>query len=333
MAFVPVFIMGVPRSGTTLLRVMLDSHSQIAAPPETPWLSGAYGPESSLRALLQDLMEGPYGAVRNVSGVEPDHVLAAGRRFLEELFAPYLKDKNKHVLVFKTPQDIRHVGFLMKFMPDARFIHITRDGRDVCMSQMAKKGSFFRDLKEFGRLSYANTFRRWVEWEQRVRDALYRQGVHVARIRYEDLTADPRTELQKLTDFLGVPFEAKMLDYASSEHDLPAWEAGSTDVAARKGVSAASIGKWRRAKMTTEMMYTLTKYDAFLVGLGYPSSDISPGILDRILLAAFPFVKAPADLGAALLTISKKRARSMLSAAAVLGLVAIGLFASIPGIF
>ena len=51
MAFSPIFIVGVPRSGTTLLRVLLDSHSGILALPETPWLSGAYGGPLSLRQL------------------------------------------------------------------------------------------------------------------------------------------------------------------------------------------------------------------------------------------------------------------------------------------
>src|SRR5438046_2599807 len=67
LAFAPIFIIGVPRSGTTLLRVLLDSHSEIAGLPETPWLLGAYGSEISLKAMLSGLIDGPYGAVRNVT--------------------------------------------------------------------------------------------------------------------------------------------------------------------------------------------------------------------------------------------------------------------------
>src|SRR5215472_7987272 len=130
-AFAPIFIVGVPRSGTTLLRVLLDSHSEIAALPETPWLLGAYGPDPSLRAVLQGLIDGPYGAVRNISGVDEDDVLAAGSALLERLFAPMLQARNKTHLVLKTPADIRHLDFLIRLLPAARFIHITRDGRDV----------------------------------------------------------------------------------------------------------------------------------------------------------------------------------------------------------
>ena len=327
-AFTPVFIIGVPRSGTTLLRVLFDSHSQIAALPETPWLLGAYGSDASLRGLVEDLTDGPYGAVRNVSGIEPSDALAAGRRFLEELFKPVLIKKNKRHLVFKTPHDIRHLDFLTKFMPDARYIHITRDGRDVCLSQLAKKGSFFRDLKEFGRLSYANAFRRWAEWEQHIRSALYRDGIHVAHIRYEDLVKDPHNELRRLCDFLNVPFERGMLDYAAMEHDYPAWEAGSTDVAARNGISTDSLGAWRRTKITTEMLYTLNKYDDFLVSLGYPSNRLSPNFWDRLSIVFFRLVKRPIDLASSALRHWRNRrsfpalALRVLSTVALLGLTA-----------
>ena len=53
----PIFIIGVPRSGTTLLRVILDSHTQIAAAPETPWILGGYGSAFSLRMMICDLIE------------------------------------------------------------------------------------------------------------------------------------------------------------------------------------------------------------------------------------------------------------------------------------
>jgi hypothetical protein len=297
MAFTPVFIIGVPRSGTTLLRVLLDSHSEIAALPESPWLLGAYGGDCSLRSLLLDLIDGPYGVVRNISGIAPEHVLTAGRRLLDALFDPFLRREDKRMLVFKTPDDIPYLDFLIKLAPDACYIHITRDGRDVCLSQLAKKGSFFQDLKSFGRLSYANVFRRWVEWERRVRQMLYQPGIRVCHIGYEDLIADPRAALARITAFLGVDFEPAMLDYAATRHDYPSWEAGSTDVAGRDGISAASIGQWRKARMTTEMRYTLAKYDPFVVSLGYPSSAIATGPLDRVKIALFLLTRPVVDGG------------------------------------
>jgi hypothetical protein len=294
-ASAPIFIVGVPRSGTTLLRVLLDSHSQILALPETPWLLGTYGDDASLRGLLNGLSEGRYGIVRNVAGMEREDVRQAGLNFLEKLFRPMLARRGKSVVAFKTPADIRHLDFVTEFLPDARYIHITRDGRDVAMSQLAKKGRFFHDLREYRRLSYANVFRRWVEWEQKVRATLYRGGLKVVHLRYEDLIADPERELRRIMDFLGLPFEHAMLDYAAQDHDYPAWEAGSTDVAGHGGISAQSVAKWRGAKMSIEMLHTLLRYDPFLVELGYPSSGLKPNWSARMAVAGFPLVKPVLD--------------------------------------
>jgi protein-tyrosine sulfotransferase len=289
--FSPIFIVGVPRSGTTLLRVLLDSHSAILALPETPWISGAYGGPLSLRQLLLDLAEGPYGVARNVAGIGPEHVLRAGASFLEQLFEPALKARDKSVLAFKTPSDIPHLEFLTALLPDARYIHITRDGRDVALSQLSKKGSFFLDLRGYRSLSYANVFQRWVEWEQKARSVLYRGGLHVFHLRYEDLIADPAGEMNRVMVFLGLNFEQRMLDYAAQSHDYPKWEAGSTDVAQRQSVSNRSVGKWRKEKRSIEVIHTLARHDEFLVSLGYPSSELGSGLGQRLAVTGYAVVR------------------------------------------
>jgi hypothetical protein len=270
--------------------VLLDSHSEIAALPESPWLLGTYGTDFSLRSLLEDLVSGPFGVVKNVSGVAAEDVYAAGRRFLEELFAPVLRKSNKRIVVFKTPDDIRYLDFLVTLLPDARYIHITRDGRDVAMSQLAKKGSFFKELRSFGQVTYANTLRRWVDWEKHIRATLYRPGIEVVHLRYEDLVTAPGRELQRITAFIGVPFEEAAIDYAARPHDYPQWEAGSTDVARHSSISTDSIGTWQRIEPTTEMLYALRKHDAYLVSVGYRSSNLALSLRQRAATALFGLV-------------------------------------------
>lgn len=291
MSFSPIFIVGVPRSGTTLLRVLLDSHSRILALPETPWVSGAYGGPLSLRQLLLDLADGPYGAAKNVAGIDREAILEAGRVFLEKLFEPALAAREKTMVAFKTPSDIPHLEFLTDLLPGARYIHITRDGRDVALSQLAKKGSFFLELRGYRSLSYANVFRRWVEWEQKAVSALSRPGLKVCHLRYEDLIADTERQLRRLTDFLEIPFESRMLDYADHAHDYPKWEAGSTDVVQRRSVSDGSVGKWQKQTKTLEILHTLRRYDPYLVGMGYPSSNISLGPVQAALVTAYGLVR------------------------------------------
>jgi hypothetical protein len=330
-SFAPIFIIGVPRSGTTLLRVLLDSHSEIAALPETPWLLGAYGPEPSLRGVLSGLIEGPYGTVRNIAGVEADHVFAGGRALLETMFAPVLAARNKKRLAFKTPADIRHLNFLLKLMPNAFYIHITRDGRDVAMSQIAKKGSFFSDLKEYRRIGFANLLKRWAEWEERIRGLLYRDGIRVVHVKYEDLIADPARELQRITAFLGVPFEAAMLDYGSRKHDYPSWEAGSTDVARNTRISGDSAGKWRRAKMTIEMIHALMKYEHDLVAFGYSENGIAPAPGRRLLADLFPLMSPFLETASQLKRLLRPLSKNRLRLAACGGLVLLAVQFLIPG--
>ena len=94
----PIFIIGVPRSGTTLLRIILDSHSQIAGASETPWILGSYGPESSFRNLLDSLIRDKLGPVNNLPGIDEKVIMESGRLFLNRLFQAYLVKKKKQIL-------------------------------------------------------------------------------------------------------------------------------------------------------------------------------------------------------------------------------------------
>lgn len=294
-SFVPVFILGVPRSGTTLLRVVLDSHSRVSGLPETPWLTGSYGPEISLRALLTMLSEHESGVVANVSGVLPDDVMAAGREFLAALFRSHLGRGNKNILIFKTPDDIQYLEFLAALYPKAKYIHIYRDGRDVALSQMAKKGSFFKSLGDFGAFNFRNVLRRWYVWENKVRRVVGEAGLDCLSLRYETLVASPEAELRRLCDFLGIPFEDEMLRYAEADHDYPSWEAGSTDVKAKGGIDTSSVYKWQKVKADAEMLYACREYEHFLVELGYPASNLRSGPWDRLALKAYPLTVAVSE--------------------------------------
>jgi hypothetical protein len=233
--------------------------------------------------------------------------LHAGSVFLEQLLEPALRARGKSVPAFKTPSDIPHLEFITDLLPHARYVHITRDGRDVALSQLSKKGSFFLELRGYRSLSYANVFRRWVEWEQKARAVLDRGDLKIFHLRYEDLIADTEFELRRLTDFLGLPFEPQMLDYTRHRHDYPEWEAGSSDVVQRRSVSDTSVGKWRRQARTVEVLHTLKRYDPFLVSLGYPSSDLSAGGVQAVLIAGYGLIQPVMDV----LSLLARRARPL----------------------
>jgi protein-tyrosine sulfotransferase len=265
----PVFIIGVPRSGTTLLRVLLDSHPRIAGAPETAWIAGGYG-ERSLKELLLFLCNSEIGPVRNLSGVDRNTLLLAGRRFLDAIFEDYLRARDRSFLVLKTPDDVLHVEFLLNLYPDAKFIHIHRDGRDVACSTNSQKGRFFGvELPGYGELNVGIALKRWYDWDSKVR-ALFATGRFDYRnICYEELVQKPENPLAEMTKFIGVRFQPDMTNYALQEHEYPSWEAGSSDVQKKEKIDATGVGRWREQIPKTHWDQIDRLYGDYLEGLGY----------------------------------------------------------------
>jgi hypothetical protein len=245
--FAPIFILGVPRSGTTLLRILLDTHSEIAGAPETSWLAGGYG-KFSLREFLDYLCEDQLGPAQNLSGVTPAVVKLAGKEFITSILRQYLLARKRRYLVLKTPDDIRYLRFILEFFPNSKYIHICRDGRDVACSTVAQKETFFGAdvLKEYGELTVMNALRRWCDWEKKVRDCLKTGAKKHITISYEDLVTEPVTILKRVTKFIGVKFESRMVRYEKVAHEYPNWEAGSSDVKSKTGINRESVGRWKR---------------------------------------------------------------------------------------
>lgn len=132
----PVFVVGVPRSGTTLVRMVLDSHPDIYAGPEMPWLGGNYHrTEISLRGLYDRFKHDRFSPLRAMN-VKENVIKAAFRNFILTIMEEELKSQKKRIWVEKTPDNIFQVPFLKEIFPEARFIHILRDGRDVALSSV-----------------------------------------------------------------------------------------------------------------------------------------------------------------------------------------------------
>lgn len=260
----PIFILGVPRSGTTLLRTILDGHPAIAAGPETPWLGG-HQPRS-LMALWGALRNEPWGYCKSFG--MPDAVATdAARAFMNILMDRYCQHKHKSRWAEKTPDNALYVPFLLELFPEAKFIHLTRDGLDTAMSTSVvaphRKGisAFLEKNLGFGpgvppvdNTPFAAVLR-WRHWNNLIRTGLAGHQHHT--ITYESLVTEPTSTIRALMDFIGEPFEPAMLDYAKSKHDFPSWEWGSADVMARGAIGAESVGRGRR-ELTADQLGHLT---------------------------------------------------------------------------
>lgn len=267
----PIFILGVPRSGTTLLRTILDSHPNIACGPEAPWLAGPQA--RSIRELTRHLHEDPFGYCANYHG-EPAVVNAAARGFADHLFGDYARRHGKRRWAEKTPDNILEIGFLLQVYPDAKYILLTRDGLDVAVStsiippeRQGISDWHEKNLPLAPAVAVTNTpfaaALRWRHWSRTAEAAL--AGHDHFRLSYERLASEPEPTLRELMNFLEEPFDPAMLEYARQSHDFPAWEWGSADVKQRPHITPERIGRARAALQPAE-------YD-ILDPLAHPSPD------------------------------------------------------------
>jgi len=247
----PIFILGVPRSGTTLLRVLFDSHPSIACGPESPWLART---DLSIKNMYQFMLHNQFGFVKNY-GVNKDILRRETADYIDRLYMAYAASLGKSRWAEKTPDHSLDISFLYELFPRARFIHIVRDGRDVAcsttiLSEERKKISpwhseniLFAD-GEIGPNNLQNAALRWKLWTRKIEAEL--KNCENIMLRYEDLIAKPEVELRRLMGFVGEDFDSGMLNFMKSKHDYPTWEWGSTDVKKSGGFSDRSIARWKK---------------------------------------------------------------------------------------
>lgn len=243
----PVFILGVPRSGTTLLRTLLDSHPGIACGPESPWIAGSYGDLTSFKDLYQSLATDKRGPVRNLTGVQEQDVALALGKAINEIFTAHARARGKELWVEKTPNHALDIPLLHAMFPRAKYLHLVRDGRDVACSTYngRKQWGMLPDVDGPMEITRLNALERWARWEKLIADCGAEYSFTMHGLRYEDLIAEPERELRAILEFLGQEYHPGMLDYAASAHDYPGWEAGSADVRHKGGLDPSSLHRWK----------------------------------------------------------------------------------------
>ena len=188
----PVVILCSVRSGSTLLRVLLDSHSKVHSPHEM-----------HLRDMTVQIKEGySQKALREV-GLNETRL----RHLLwDRVLHRELDEAGKEILVNKTPNDVFIVDEILDCWPDARFIFLLRHPAAIAKSRQAARPQDSPERNATMVARYANA----------LENARREHAGHT--VRYEDLAADPAGETRKLCEFLGVEWEPEMLDYGKFDH-------------------------------------------------------------------------------------------------------------------
>lgn len=240
-------LLGFPRSGTTLLSRLLDSHPAVSSPPETYLMAAA------ARFLHeQDRVEGPPIGVLaglNFAGFTDDEVMAPLRRLVFDFHARIAG--GRPVWVEKTAIDVFHLETLEMFLAGhVRFIVIERNPLDVVVSNLRLAEVMGAQLDDLhARTAGSNSphegiARAWADRMAALRGFAARQGAEVCWLRYEDLTRDPEATLARVFGFLGVPADPGRV-IADAFARPPGIGLGDFSFDASLGIVPAGDAAWR----------------------------------------------------------------------------------------
>lgn len=289
----PIFIVGVHRSGTTLLRFMLSSSPRIYIPPESDFIPRFFEQEAEVElrpqrvAHLLRIIFSECRFAKEWKGEPPDP-----DRFLEEMPAPtpsafldtlYGAYAQQHDAVRwgdKTPIYTSYIPLLHRLFPRAQFLHMIRDGRDVALSTLDKWGESEVHVDAY----YAARI-----WVRRVRQARWagdRLGPELYReVRYEALVQDPEREMKGICVFLGEPYLPEM----ASQHRQARQqiEPNGFHAPVRRPPNPARVDRWRREMSVKDQRLFQRVAGHLLTELGYPLLDLGPmSLTDQMRLSA-----------------------------------------------
>lgn len=227
-SLLPVFVVGMPRSGTTLVEQILASH---------PAVHGA-GELADFNWLVDQLRGTGGNAFRypdDATALTADQLHALGKAYVER---QRQRAPSAERVTDKMPANFLFLGLIHLALPDARIIHVVRDPRDTCLSCYSKlfaaEQDFTYDLGELGRyyLKYAELMAHW-------RNVL--PAGRILDVRYEDVVADLEGQSRRILSHCGLPWDNRSLAFHETER--PIRTASATQV--RQPIYGRSVGRWR----------------------------------------------------------------------------------------
>jgi hypothetical protein len=282
----PLLILGVRRSGTTLLRVMLDRHSQLAVPDESyfiPQLADRHLRRIDADTFVDDLSRLDTLAEWHVPLDEVRARLRDGMQVGEALatvYAVYAEKRGKPRWGDKTPMYMQNLRLLERLFPDALFVHLIRDGRDAALSFLSMPRGIVTETWMHPRTAadFACQWRTEVAGARRLGG---RVGGRYLEVRYEELVDDVEAALQRICTFAGLDFEPGMTDYA-----------GNVDVSAKPHQQrltqppTKSVRDWRAQMAAGDVEAFEEVAGDLLLELGYETTH-APAAGGRLKLASY----------------------------------------------
>jgi hypothetical protein len=280
----PIFVVGPPRSGTTLMAKILGRHSRIFMPGETHFFDDIVSRRRELGEVRDlDSIERVIARLRTLYGryneppdqkridkiLEEPHAVESLRacRSYEEILSCFMKLQMRPAGKVRwgnnVPKDLFHIKEILSFYPDARIVICVRDVRDFLLSYQNKwTVSSDENVERLRRLYHpVLTSLLWrASVKQIARLEVLGPRENFLLVRYENLVADPARAVQDICRFIGEDFEAAMLNVD---------EQNSSFAVKQNGIYSSSVGRWRRA-LSNEEVYTAQRITKKYLGdLGY----------------------------------------------------------------
>ena len=274
----PIFIVGAPRSGTTLLQYMLRSHPNISLPTgESHFIIPLYRDAKNfgdlkkaenIRRVLEAMYEKSADFLdTDIHGIKFDidrlttELFNEGKNSIPDIISALFEKNalgdNKQRWGDKTPYYVLHMKTLLEMFPSAQFIHLIRDGRDCALSMFERK----HDFCVYNTFFAAKYWEIYIDGGRRIGKELGDKIYH--EVRYEDLLDAPEDTLRRICAFLGEPFSDNVLNFKKSG------SAGKTPLL-QKSVQKDNQAKWR-SKMSSRQIATFEgAVGDTLKALGYP---------------------------------------------------------------
>ncbi len=231
----PIFVLGMPRSGSTLVEQILASHPLVHAAGELTILERLVRmlPDADGRAV-------PYP--QGIAGLDADGFRRLGQAYLAGL--PHLP-AGKTRITDKAPANFFHVGLIRLILPNARIIHTVRDPVDTCVSCFSRLysfgSSFSYDLAELG------CYYRWYyELMDHWRTVL--PAGSMLDVAYEDVVDDLEQQARRLIDYCGLPWDDRCLKFHETNRPI----ATASNVQVRRPLYRSSVARWRRYEAQLE---------------------------------------------------------------------------------
>ncbi|MBA6222630.1 sulfotransferase, partial [Colwellia sp. MB02u-19] len=206
----PIFIVGLPRAGSTLLEQILASHSQVDGTME---LHNILGLASRLRGRSNNKSDQEAQYPKNLNEINPEYFKRFGQQFIDET---QVYREKAPLFIDKMPNNFLHIGLIRLILPNAKIIDARRSPMACCFSgfkQLFAEGQDFSyDLEDMGRY-YQAYLKLMAHWD----DVL---PGYVLKVNHEDVVDDLETQVRRMLDFCGLEFEQSCVDFHKTQRNI-----------------------------------------------------------------------------------------------------------------